>query len=241
MRLGLQHQLWLGLPGQRRLELQDQWLGQSQHLDCLVHWGWWHLRHWTPDSAEFPDQGAEVSAADGAVSFPALKALGARFVYLDASDGAKGRDPRFAGNLAAAREAGLKVGAVHRFDPCVPADGQSANFVVLVPRGRDLLPPAIALDGTADECGVGEAMVESELMTLINQIEAHAGRPAILQVSRGFERRYALASRIERNLWVSGTWMRPGYAGRPWLMWTANRALATPAAEQPLRWVVVRR
>ena len=53
MRLGLQHQLWLGLPGQRRLELHDQWLGQSQYLDCLVHWGWqhrepglWHLGHW---------------------------------------------------------------------------------------------------------------------------------------------------------------------------------------------------
>jgi lysozyme len=207
-----------------------------------VGWLWWRLQHWTPDLAEYPDQGAEISAADGAVRFATLRALGARFVYLDASDGARAEDPTFAANLAAARKSGLKVGAVHRFDPCVMADGQSATFVVLVPRGRDLLPPAIALNRTADDCAnpVGEAAVESELMTLINQIESHAGRPAILQVSKEFEDRYGLASRIERNLWVVGTWRRPTYAGRPWLLWTANSSLVTEASDEPLRWVVVR-
>lgn len=205
-------------------------------------WLWWRLQHWTPDAAKYSDQGAEVSAADGPVRFETLKALGATFVYLDASDGAR-RDPAFAVNLAAAREAGLMAGAVHRFDPCAMADGQSANFLVLVPRGGDLLPPAIALDETAEDCPapVGEAEVESELMTLINQVEAHSGKPAILQVSDRFESAYGLAGRIERNLWVVGTWREPTYAGRPWVMWTANRALMTEAADGPLRWVVVRR
>ncbi len=205
-------------------------------------WGWWQLRHWTPDAGVFPDQGAEVSAADGPVRFRTLRALGARFVYLDASSGAR-RDPAFAANLAAAREAGLQVGAVQHFDPCSMADGQSANFVVVVPRGGDMLPPAIALDETADDCPapVGEAEVESELMTLINQIEAHAGKSAILQVSRRFEDRYGLAGRIERNLWVVGTWRQPTYLDRPWLMWTANEALWSDASDEPLRWIVVRR
>ena len=205
-------------------------------------WLWWRVQHWTPAESEYPDQGAEVGSQDGPVSFAALKALGAQFVYLDASDGSR-RDPAFAANLVAAREAGLQVGALHRFDPCVMADRQSANFVVLVPRGGGLLPPAIALDWTAEDCptAVGEAEVESELMTLINQVEAHSGEPAILQVSKEFEDRYGLAGRIERNLWVVGTWREPTYAGRPWLMWTANEALATEAADQPLRWVVMRR
>lgn len=174
--------------------------------------------------------------------FGTLAALGARFVYLGASEGAR-RDGAFPANLAAAREAGLQVGAVHRFDPCIMADGQTANFVVVVPRGAGLLPPAIALDKTADDCSapVGEAEVESELMTLVNQVEAHAGRPVILQVSRKFEDRYGLAGRIERNLWVVGTWRQPAYAGRPWLMWTANEGLWSEAADAPLRWVVMRR
>jgi lysozyme len=205
-------------------------------------WGWWELRHWSPSVEAFPDQGAHVGAADGEVRFTTLKALDAHFVYLDASTGSR-RDPAFAANLAAARAAGLQAGAVHRFDPCIMADGQSANFVVIVPRGGNLLPPAIALDRTADACPapVGEAEVESELMTLINQVEAHAGKPAILQVSKAFEDRYGLAGRIERNLWVVGTWRQPTYAGRPWLMWTANEALQTDASDTPLRWVVVRK
>ncbi|ANY18571.1 Glycosyl hydrolases family 25 [Tsuneonella dongtanensis] len=207
----------------------------------LGAWGWWELRHWTPSQDAYPHQGAEIAARDGNVRFGTLAALGARFVYLDASDGVR-RDPAFAANLAAAREAGLEVGAVHRFDPCTMADGQSASFVVLVPRGGDLLPPAIALDETADECPVpvGEAEVESELMTLINQVEAHAGKPAILKVSKAFEDRYHLAGRIERHLWVVGTWREPTYAGRPWLMWTANEGLWGDASEAPLRWVVMR-
>ena len=205
-------------------------------------WFWWRMQNWTPPTSRYPDQGVELSAADGAVRFETLKALGVQFVYLDASSGSR-RDPAFAAGLAKAREAGLRVGAVHRFDPCAMADVQSANFVVLVPRGGDLLPPAIALDETAEECPtpVGEAEVESELMTLINQVEAHSGKPAVLQVSEAFEDRYGLAGRIERNLWVVGTWREPTYGGRPWLMWTANEALASEAAEQPLRWVVMRR
>ena len=204
-------------------------------------WFWWQVQHWTPPEAAFPEQGAEISAADGAVNFRTLRALGADFVYLDASTGANGADPRFSRNMSAAREAGLQIGAVHRFDPCVPADGQSANFVTIVPRGSAMLPPALALYETADTCieRVGDAAVESELMTLINQIEAHAGRPVILKVHPDFEDRHDFAARFERNLWLVRTRFEPGYAGRPWLMWTANRALHSAAAEEPIRWVVV--
>ena len=205
-------------------------------------WGWWQLRHWTPDLASYPDQGAEVSAGDGAVHFKTLKALGAQFVYLEASQGDR-RDPAFAANLSAAREAGLKVGAVHRFDPCIMADGQSARFVVIVPRGGDLLPPTIALDRIADECPapVGEAEVESELMTLINQIETHAGRPVILKLSPAFQDRHNTATTLARDLWLARDRARPDYAGRPWLLWSANSALVTEASEEPVEWVVVQK
>jgi lysozyme len=204
-------------------------------------WFWWTLQHWTPPEAEYPDQGAYVGEAEGAIKFRTLGALGASFVYLAASEGDDVKDARFTANYAAAREAGLQVGAVHRFDPCVMADGQSANFVTTVPRGKDLLPPAIELDATAKDCPerVSDAAVESELMTFINQIETHSGKPVILKLSRGFEESYAMASRIERNLWLGRNRFAPTYGGRPWLMWTANDALLSEAADEPIDWVVV--
>lgn len=204
-------------------------------------WGWWHLRHWQPERAVYPVQGVEIGGADGAVDFRSVKAIGADFAYLDASASAFARDPAFARNLEDARAAKLQVGAVHRYDPCQPADRQAANFVTVVPRESALLPPAVELDGDADACPVkvSDAAVQSELTTFLNQIETHTGKPALLKISKRFEKRYRIARAIDRHLWVTGERFQPDYAGRPWMMWTANTALATEAAENPVRWVVV--
>jgi lysozyme len=203
--------------------------------------GWWHVTHWTPDRAAWPLQGVEVGSEDGAVNFAALRAIGADFAYLDASASAFARDPAFVTNLEAARAAKMQVGAVHRYDPCQPAEKQAANFVTVVPREKALLPPAVALDDLADACPVkvSDAAVESELTTFLNQIETHTGKAAILKISPAFEARYHIARAVDRNLWLERTRFQPDYAGRPWMLWTANAALATEASPDPLRWVVV--
>jgi lysozyme len=218
-----------------------RWLGAALLL-ALVGGalGWWHLRHWQPDRAAFPVQGVVIGASDAPADWTALKTIGANFAYIEASAGAFARDPDFAANLEGARAAGLRVGAVHRYDPCQPAGPQAANFVTVVPRDAKLLPPAVELDRTADDCPVkvSDQAVESELMTFLNQIETHTGKAALLQVTRSFERRYGIAARLDRGLWLVGTRIQPDYAGRPWTLWTANGALATEAGDEPVRWVV---
>ena len=204
-------------------------------------WYWWDIQYFAPDEAAFPEQGVAVSERQGLIGFESVRALGGSFVYVEASSGATEQDARFGRNLAAARRAELKVGALHRFDPCMGADAQSANFVTIVPRDPDLLPPAIAFEETADSCAekVSDAAVESELLTFVNQVEMHAGRPVILKLSEAVEARYAIGARIERDLWLVRDRFVPHYAGRPWLLWSANRARVTEAAEEPLEWVVV--
>ncbi len=204
-------------------------------------WLWWQVNHWTPPEDIYPDQGVIAGQQDGTIKFRTLRALGASFAYLDASDGASGQDARFSRNFASAKEANLQIGAVHAFDPCTMADGQSANFVTMVPRDNSLLPPAIELSRTADKCEkqVSDAAVESELMTLINQIENHSGKAVILKIDPEFEKRYGLAQQLDRNLWLTRTRLEPEYAGRPWLLWTANEALRSEASDDPIRWVVV--
>ncbi|WP_201290956.1 glycoside hydrolase family 25 protein [Croceibacterium salegens] len=204
-------------------------------------WAWWTAQHWRPERKDFPVQGVIVGARDGRVNFPAFRAIGAQFVYLDASSGAGGRDPAFSRNLRNVRGSGLSVGVVHTYDPCEPAERQSANFVTIVPRDGGLLPPAIALLGTAEDCPerVSEQAVESELTTFLNQIEGHVGQPAVLLVSPEFEARYNIASKIERNLWLERDFMQPDYAGRPWTLWTANAHYRNDASPEPVRWVVL--
>lgn len=204
-------------------------------------WGWWRAQHWRPADSDFPVQGVLVGARDGHPNFRGFAAIGARFAYLEASDGADARDPAFARNLRAIRGSGLGYGAVHRYDPCVPAERQAANFVTIVPRDAGLLPPAIELDKLADDCParMSEAAVESELTTFLNQIESHVGQPAVLKLSPAFEARYNVAARLERNLWLTRDWFQPDYAGRPWTLWTANSSYRNEASEAPVRWVVL--
>lgn len=204
-------------------------------------WVWWHLRQWTPARTAFPVQGIEVGGEDGPVDWVALKAIGADFVYLDSSASAFARDPKFVENLEGAKAAGLQWGAVHRYDPCQPAERQSANFVTVVPRDPAMLPAAVWLDQLADDCPikVGDAAVESELTTFLNQIETHTGKAAVLKISRRFERRYKIAARVDRNVWLEQLRFAPDYAGRPWALWTANDRLVTEALEGGVRWVVV--
>lgn len=204
-------------------------------------WTWWQMHHWLPDRAEFPMQGVEIGTDDGEVNWDSLKAIGVDFAYIDSSASAFARDPRFVVNFDAARAAKMQVGAVHRYDPCQPADKQAANFVTTVPRDPSLLPPAVELDMLADGCPVhvSDAKVESELMTFLNQIETHAGKPVILKVTAGFEARYGIAHKLDRNLWLVRDRLMPDYAGRPWTLWTANTHLANEVAQDDLRWVVV--
>ena len=225
-------------PGRWRLRL----LGALLLLGLMAGgWGWWHVTHWTPPRSAWPMQGVEIGSRDGAVDWKALKAIGADFAYLEASASAFARDTSFVKNFEDARAAKLQLGAVHRYDPCQPADAQAGNFVTVVPRDAALLPPAVELDLLADQCPVkvSDAAVESELTTFLNEVETHTGKPVILKVSKQFEARYHIAARIDRNLWLERTRFQPDYAGRPWTLWTANHALANEADSEPLRWVVV--
>jgi lysozyme len=211
---------------------------------AFAAWLWWDMRSWRPDEARYPEQGALLSASAASVRFETLKAIGAQFVYLPLTP-----EPQFNGGMtfsqrvARAQAAGLKVGVVLNFDPCAPADLQSGAFAQMVPRDADLLPPAIGLNRLADTCDpkVSDAAVESELMTLINQIETHAERPAILKLRPEFQERHNTATALSRDLWLTRDRARPDYAGRPWLLWSANSALVTEASEEPVEWVVVQK
>ena len=226
----------------------SRWLVRAMATLVLVGltfaaWLWWDMRSWRPDAALYPEQGAVVASGSLPVRFETLNAIGADFVYLELAGSASEPDPGFAARLAAARAAGLKVGVIEPFDPCLRADEQSARFTRMVPRDGDLLPPAIALDSTASGCepAVSDAAVESELMTLVNQIELHAGKPVILKLGREFEARHGTATTTARDLWLVRDRARPDYAGRPWLLWSANSQLVSEASEDPIEWVVVQK
>ena len=111
----------------------------------------------------------------------------------------------------------------------------------MVARDLSMLPPAIALIKMPSSCdpSVSDAAVTSEILTFVNQIELHAGQPVILKVGEACETRFAVSNALDRDLWLVRDRLRPRYAPRPWLLWTANGQLMSEAADEPLEWVVV--
>jgi lysozyme len=196
---------------------------------------------WTPSRDEYPEQGIVVDASNGKPVWTTLAATGVDFAYLTATEGDKKRDPEFAANLEGVREAGIRFGALHKFDICRLATDQATLFITTVPRTPNALPEAVSLDySTTCTSKPDRALILSEVATFLSQIEAHTGIPAILMIAPEFEEQYRISAAIDRNVWLERTWLLPDYAAKPWVMWTANPSRSVDGIDGRVKWVVVR-
>ena len=196
---------------------------------------------WTPSLDDYPMQGIVVDASNGEPVWSTLAATGVDFAYLTATIGDKTRDPKFASNLEAISDVGIRYGALHVFDICRLATDQATLFITTVPRTPNSLPPAVALDYSKTcDSKPDRALILSEVSTFLSQIEAHSGKPAVLLLAKDFEEQYRISAAVDRNVWLERTWFLPDYAARPWVMWTANTARKIDGVDGRVRWVVVR-
>jgi lysozyme len=201
---------------------------------------WWAAR-WTPDRAHYPVQGVSISAANGQVAWGSVKAAGAEFAYLSATDGVRGRDPRFTINRDGARVQGVPTGAVHRYRLCSFAADQAANFIRNVPRDPAALPPAVWLELDGDCASPpSRALLLSELTTFLAQIEAHMGKRSIIAPSAAFDAEYDVSRDVARTTWVRGFFFIPGYGAHDWTMWQASDYVRINGADGTVGWNVVR-
>lgn len=201
---------------------------------------WWAAR-WTPDRAIFPIQGVTIDAANGSVRWGSIKAAGADFAYIAATDGTTGLDPMFDRNMAGAREVGVQAGAIHRYNLCELATDQAANFIRHVSRRADALPPVVWLDYD-DRCAdrPTRALLLSELATFLAQIEAHVGKRSLIAPGPGFESDYKVTEGIARTTWLRRDFFEPDYGAHPWAMWQANDYIRLSGADGTVGWNVLR-
>ncbi len=202
---------------------------------------YWTAGRWTPSRERYPLQGVAISARNGSVEWPTLRAQGVDFAYLAATAGSDGRDPAFGENWTEARSAGLRYGAVHAYSLCRSASDQARLFIASVPRDNGALPPVVAL---ALEPGCtarpDRDVVLSELNTFLNEIEAHSGKAAILRIAEPFEQAYAISKGINRTIWLDRDWLVPDYAAHPWVLWTASHRKHLRGADDVVDWTVVK-
>ncbi len=199
-----------------------------------------YARAWAPGREHYPVQGITISAANGPIEWGTVAANGAEFAYIRAAGTEEPRDPAFAANWRGARAAGLRYGAMLEYDPCRRPAEQATHFMTTVPRDNAALPPVIRL-AFLRGCPARPArdLLLSELNTLINLVEGHAGKPVVLNVTQEFDEAYDIGAGINRTLWLDGNFFPPDYASRPWVMWTASDMRHIDGIDGPVRWDVV--
>ncbi len=203
--------------------------------------GWASLK-WRPSVEDYPLQGVDVSHKYGEIAWPEVKAAGAEFAYIKATEGAEMHDPAFARNWQDAAKAGLKRGAYHYFSLCRIARDQAENFIATVPRDATALPPAVEFD-LAGNCSSRPArdVLISEVAYFISAVEAHSGKPVILHLNAEFENEYRLSEAVDRGLWLRSMGVPPDFGARPWVMWQASAIRTVPGIDGMVNWNVVRK
>ena len=193
----------------------------------MIAGGWWGVStwaaDWAPDRARWPVQGVAIGDDNMPVDWAALSRQGIGFVYIDATDGSADASSRFTALYDDAVAAGLRVGAIHRFDMCALASEQSAAFVTLVPRDADALPPAVTID-TTERCQrrPTKALLITELTTFLTQLETHMGKIALVGPAPDVEDEFGVMAAVSHPLWLRSNRAEPGPDQPDWVIWQAN-------------------
>jgi len=220
-----------------------------------MRWRWWEVLgviavafalalyvfalNWRPSPQTYDVQGIDVAAVNGAIDWNAVKAAGADFSYIVATDG-PARDTRFEENWRNAAAADVRRGAIHVWSLCGAATEQVNNFNTTVPKSDDALPPALSVDFSPGcDARPTRDVVLSNLRGFVTTVEAHSDRPMILLVSRAFEARYRVTEAFDRPIWSAQNFVAPDYAARPWRMWRASDMRRIDGVDGPVNWDVV--
>ena len=187
-------------------------------LCCAVATGGYlYFREFSPDRQRYPVRGIDVSHHQGNIDWDRVAADDVDFAIIKATEGGDFRDRLFAANLAAARKAGLAVGAYHFFTFCRPGADQARNFIDTVPHDRSLLPPVVDIEfvGNCPRRPTVEQL-KAEVAAFLAPVEAVFGKQAVVYLIDEAADVYAQAI-PERERWVRSLIRHPGH--EDWIYW----------------------
>ena len=202
---------------------------------------WWlHEIGWLQPNrraaARFPVHGIDVSHHQGAIDWPAVRGDGVAFAYVKATEGEDWIDPRFEENWSGPREAGIPRGAYHFFTFCTPGLPQAENFLAVLGDDIGELPPAADVEFTGN-CTRWESIewIRAELAAFLERVEAGAGRPPIVYLTRASFDRIVAGHFPEHGLWVRNVFLQPSQRryGR-WLIWQYSHEGRVAGIERPV-------
>jgi lysozyme len=168
--------------------------------------------------------GVDVSRWQGNINWDKLRAQGANFAYIKATDGGDHLDPMFRYNWQAAHAAGLRRGAYHFFYWCRNAAEQARWFMRNVPRTEGALPPVLDVEWNADsdcKARLSPAQVQDKMRVFINMVERYYGQRPIIYTAPGFYHDNLEGAFLDYPFWLRSVAQHPSkvFDDRKWIFW----------------------
>lgn len=168
--------------------------------------------------------GVDVSRWQGDIDWARLRAQGANFAFIKATDGGDHLDPMFMKNWRGAHAAGLKRGAYHFFYWCRTAGEQADWFIRNVPKVEGALPPVIDVEYNGESrcrMRLSTKRVREKMQVFMDRLEAHYGQRPIIYTAPDFYRDHLDGAFPNHPFWLRAVAQHPSkvYPGRKWLFW----------------------
>ena len=180
----------------------------------------------TEYSRNFAVHGIDVSKYQGPIDWHAVKAGGAAFAWIKATEGGNHADPRFMENWQGAKAAGVPRGAYHFVYWCRPWQEEMAWFEQNVPVDPDALPPVLDVEATptSKTCKrrLERESVLAEMRQMLVDMERHYGKRPVIYVTVDFYEAMMHPNEFsDYPVWVRSTKYPPHvkYPGRRWTFW----------------------
>ncbi|MDZ5696806.1 GH25 family lysozyme [Chelativorans sp. M5D2P16] len=168
--------------------------------------------------------GVDVSRWQGEIDWPSLRAHGANFAFIKATDGIDHLDPMFRKNWEGARAAGIMRGAYHFFYWCRKASDQARWFIRNVPKEKDALPPVLDLEWnhqSSCKWRPSRAEILEKIEVFVERLEQHYGQRPIIYTTPDFYDHVLKGAFPNHPFWLRAVAEHPSkvYPGRDWVFW----------------------
>lgn len=133
--------------------------------------------------------GIDISKYQGEVNFEKVKAAGISYIFIRATDGITYQDPNFNKNFAAARNAGITIGAYHFYETNDDPADQLKNFTSLVTLKPGDLPPVIDIERLHKK---DDIKLTENLQKFLDGLEKHYGVKPIIYTGLRFSNKHLI-------------------------------------------------
>lgn len=187
--------------------------------------------HIDVDRTVYPVKGIDVSAHNGTIDFCQVAADTVTFVMLKTTEGTDFCDANFSTNFAAAKKAGLLVGAYHFFRFKSPGRVQARHFIESV-KGRALdFPLVVDVEKWGNPTTYHVDSVKAELADMLRELDRCGYRVMLYTNRHGYET-FIKDDFADIPLWICSLSKPPAIPG--WKLWQHSHKGSVKGVDTPV-------